>query len=236
MTTTTSSSTPALPAPDPDQTQWVRSHLQLRRFIGCVGFFLPIAVVMFNWAWGEVVDLFGGVPAPSFWGSIQGSISGYYYTASGLIFVSCMVTFGVFLITYKYGRRENLVGNIGGTAAVLVGLCPTSPRGATTLQTVVGGLHLVAAATFFVCMAIFCLWLFPKDPNCPEVPVPARRQQFFRVAGSIIVACIVVAVLGLMLLPDEVKNASRYLLWPESIAVFAFAASWMLKGRPLATA
>ncbi|WP_433802715.1 DUF998 domain-containing protein [Actinomycetospora sp. CA-084318] len=217
------------------EDRWfIRSHLLQRRLVGTAGFALPVLVVVFNWVWGLVVDAANGTHlAPSFWDSVQSSISAYYYTYSANIFVGAQIAFAVFLVTYRYGVWERRVGIVAGIAAAIVGLCPTTPPDPTTLQRLVGGLHITAAAVFFVGMAVFCLFLFPRDPGVAVNTVPRGRRVLFRVCGVIIVLALVVAVVGALVLDSAVRDEIRFLLWLESVAVFAFALAWLVKGLDL---
>lgn len=221
---------------DPAATdEFVRSHLLLRRFVGVVGILLPFVLVLFHFGWGRLVGELP--PTTSLWDSLQSSLSAYYYTDAGNIFVGCLVAFGVFLVTYRYGTWENRVGDVAGVCAILVGLCPTTPDAPTPTQQVVGIVHLVAAVLFFAGMAVFCLFLFPRDPDRPaeENTVTAPRRAFFRVCGVLIVVCLVWALTAFFALDDATQEATRYLLWPESFAVVSFAAAWLVKGQQLAT-
>ncbi|WP_018331933.1 hypothetical protein [Actinomycetospora chiangmaiensis] len=217
------------------EDRWfVRSHLLQRRLVGTVGFALPVLVVLFTWAWALVVDAANGTHvAPGFWESVRPSISAYYYTYSGNIFVGAQIAFAVFLVTYRYGAWERRVGVVAGVAAAIVGLCPTTPVDPTTLQRLVGGLHLTAAAVFFLGMAVFCLFLFPRDPDVRVNTVPRGRRVLFRVCGVLIVLALLVALVGGLVLDTAVRDEIRFLLWLESVAVFAFATAWLVKGLDL---
>lgn len=85
-------------------------------------------------------------------------------------------------------------------------------------------------------MAVFCLFLFPRDPDRPvtENTVPPELRRVFRICGAVIVVAIVWALVVFTALDDAAQEATRYLLWPESVAVIAFALAWLLKGRELA--
>ncbi|GAA4855812.1 DUF998 domain-containing protein [Actinomycetospora corticicola] len=217
------------------EDRWfIRSHLLQRRLVGAVGLALPVLVVLFNWAWALAVDAANGTHvAPGFWASVQPSISAYYYTYSANIFVGAQIAFAVFLVTYRYGVWERRVGVVAGLGAAIVGLCPTTPPDPTTLQRLVGGLHLTAAAVFFVGMAVFCLFLFPRDPGVEVNTVPRGRRVLFRVCGVLIVLALLAAVVGALVLDDATRDQLRFLLWLESVAVFAFATAWLVKGLDL---
>ncbi|MEJ2866623.1 DUF998 domain-containing protein [Actinomycetospora sp. OC33-EN08] len=219
------------------EDRWfVRSHLLLRRLVGAVGLALPVLVVAFHWVWSLVVAGTGGPPAPGFWASVQSSISGYYYTYSGNLFVGAQIAFAVFLVTYRYGEWERRVGTVAGIASAVVGLCPTTPADPTTLQRIVGGVHLTAAAVFFAGMAVFCLVLFPRDPAVATNTVPPGRRRLFLACGVVIVVALLAAVVGGLVLDEATRDAIRLLLWLESVAVFAFATAWLVKGQDLDSA
>jgi hypothetical protein len=221
-------------ADPPAIDEFVRSHLLLRRFVGVVGILLPFVLVFFHFGWGRLTGTLP--PTTTLWDSLQSSLSAYYYTSAGNIFVGALVAFGVFLVTYRYGRWENRVSDGAGVCALLVGLCPTTPDAPTPAQHAVGIVHLVAAILFFAGMAVFCLFLFPRDPDRPlaENTVPPGRARFFRVCGVVVVVSIVWAVVVFFALDEATQEATRYLLWPESLAVITFALAWLVKGRELA--
>ncbi len=76
-------STP-VPGPNP----LVVSHLTLRRSVGLIGLFLPFVL-----AFGlPVICVEPGC------GELQGSLSRYYHTAMGDVFVGALCAVGVFLL------------------------------------------------------------------------------------------------------------------------------------------
>src|SRR5258708_38331990 len=78
------------------------SELTLRRLIGILGIILPVALM-----------IVGGSP-------IQPTISNYYYTAAGNIFVGTMCAVGAFLSCYQgWDIRDFLLSLIAGIAAIL---------------------------------------------------------------------------------------------------------------------
>jgi len=53
----------------------------------------------------------------------------------------------------------------------------------------------------------------------------------YRVCGLVIVACLVLAVVTNFVFPDHLKEELHPLFWLESIAVWAFSVSWLIKGE-----
>lgn len=199
----------------------VHSYLFLRRAIGLIGMALPVVLIV-------------GVYAMS--GDLLSSISGYYYSDLRNVFVGSMTAVGVFLICYRgLDPLEDTLSWVAGGAAILVANFPTRPADhPTNMQMIWGYVHLASAAVFFLTLAAFCLFLFPRNEKDP-LPDPARkrvRNRVYVACGIIIVACLVLTVVFGMLLEDEMRPL-RPVLWLEAIAVFAFGVSWFIKGQTL---
>ena len=64
------------------------SYQALRRAVGCLGISLPFAVITGNYFFGHCMH-------------IQDSISHYYYTITGSLFVGILCANAMFLIAYK---------------------------------------------------------------------------------------------------------------------------------------
>ena len=86
----------------------------------------------------------------------------------------------------------------------------------------------MCTAVLFGMFAVFALWLFRLPPSGePVTPDKRRRNRVYLLCGVVIVAAIIWAgVAGLN---------ERPIFWPESIALVAFAVSWLVKGRALTT-
>ncbi len=71
--------------------------------------------------------------------------------------------------------------------------------------------------------ALYALWLFRLSHGAESMsPAKRRRNAIYLLCGIVIVACIVWAgIVGL-------SGGSIFI--PESIALFAFAVSWLVKG------
>ncbi len=202
----------------------VISYLSLRRMIGIIGMALPFVLII-----GKIV-----VEGPN--PKIQASISSYYYTSMGDVFVGSLWAFGVFLWSYRgYNLWENRMGDAACIFALGVALFPTTPEyNATSSDKFVGALHLISASLFFLTLAYFSLCLFTKTkPNETPTPRKKKRNVIYIVCGWIMLVSVALIVV-VKVMPDNpfVKNLDP-VFWLESIAIEAFGVSWFIKGKTI---
>lgn len=217
----------------------VLSFLSVRRAIGVLGYFLPLALLIY----GSFSPL--GIPE---------SISSSYYTPMREIFVGTLFAQAVFLWSYVGypgpGKLINdyTVSRVASISVALVALAPTSfekadpaeisPAMCTLLQCLMGEnsaalLHIAAAFTFFIALAVFCLVLFVQGDETKSEK--RKSNQIYRICGWLIL--ISVGLIGLLFatgLKDQLANF-RPVFWLEFVATFAFATSWMVKGDTIIT-
>jgi peptidoglycan/LPS O-acetylase OafA/YrhL len=214
------SETPELPPArsTPDELS-LRAH---RRWIGGLGLALPLLLYVLS----------GTRPTEGLarWKPLE-SLSAYYYSGAVSAFAGVLVALALFLITYRGYKEVNadrIVGGIGGAAALLVALCPTyAPKPllpASWWCEALGEIHLVAAPALFLCFILFSLWLFRKS----NVADKRRRPTEKRIRDAISLSC------GLVMIVAVLWAGSSYftkapIFWPESIAVWGFAISWLTK-------
>lgn len=198
-----------------------RAHRQL---IGYLGLLLP----------GLLYLLAGLRPTEELptW-RVLASVSAYYWTGAVAVFVGVLVGLALFLFTYRGyadSRADRVLGRFAALCAACVALFPTrAPEGVTAPAWWTGvmlGIHNVAAGLLFVSFAVFSLWLFRKSrvPEGEPLPPPKRvRNRVYLICGVVILACILWAGSAIVW-PHPV-------FWPEAIALWAFAVSWLVKGR-----
>ena len=149
-----------------------RSDYRIRLLIGTLGILLPVALIIAK-------------------GSVLASISHYYYNnVASLIFIIILSAFGLLLPSYKGYRIDpkteiisgDFITNIGGLAALLVVIIPTSCDGSGS--TVIDGLcgnglepllghlnstkniiHLVAAVIFMLTMGWMSSFKFTRGDD-----------------------------------------------------------------------
>ncbi len=137
--------------------------------------------------------------------SYESSISLYYYTGMRNVFVGSLCAIAVFLMPYRgYERTDDIAGDLACIFAIGVALFPTTPDvNPTPRDNLVGGLHFVFAALFFLTLAYFSLVLFREtDPSKPPTRQKRHRNVVYTVCGDVILVCQAFIVL-VALLPGE---------------------------------
>lgn len=190
-----------------------------RRLIGWIGLLLPALLIVI------AIERDGLAR----WRSLE-SISAYYYTGAVAAFVGMLVALALFLLTYRgfdnpYHKADRGVAIVAGLAALAVAFFPTAaPAGVPVLAwwtPATGVIHHIAAVVLFAMFALFALWLFRLRKDGKTEMIGWRNKVFFA-SGLAIVACILWAGYN--------GYTAREIFLPESIALVAFAFSWLVKG------
>jgi hypothetical protein len=195
------------------------AHLTLRKSIGVIGLTLPFILVL-----GKIL-----LESPG----IQPSISGYYYTIMRNIFVGSLCAIGMCLMTYRgYDTEDNITGNFACAFAIGVAIFPTAPDGnISALSDRIGQIHLTCATLLFSTFAYFCLKLFRKTDRAQKMTrEKKRRNTIYTVCGRTIISCMGLITLYNLLLKSTWVQHCDPVFWLESIAIVAFAISWLVKG------
>lgn len=194
-----------------------------RQLIGYLGLLLP--VILFGLA--------GLRPTPGLprWETLY-SVSAYYYTGAGAAFVGVIFALALFLFTYrgyKNDRSDRVAGAAGGLCALGVALFPTSPPGDVSAaywwSSTTGIIHYVSAISLFLVFIVFSLWLFRKTkiPKGEKLPYDKWwRNRIFLICGVVMV--------GSVLWAGSSVFTGAAIFWPETLALSAFAVSWLVKG------
>lgn len=217
----------------------VVSYLTLRNLIGFCGFALPFVLVIATSRLGEDKR-------------VESSISEYYYTNNGEVFVVIVCTLSIFLLTYKgYDWRDKLLTRLAAVCGLGVAFFPTActnGRLAFSVHTYRGSVpevlgyewHLVFAAGFFISLAIISIWQFTQEgPQKTDKTLWERRQKSKRnivyvICGVVMLICVVCIALYFLLDPPIEKLLGMPVVFTlESLAVIAFGISWLTKGQTL---
>src|SRR5215475_9308930 len=92
----------------------VLSYLDLRKSVGIIGMLLPFVVSI-----GKIL-----LDGPG----ILSSVSSYYYSSMGNVFVGSMCAIGVFLWSYRgYDWRDSVAATIGAICAIGTALVLAAP-------------------------------------------------------------------------------------------------------------
>lgn len=198
---------------DPD----IIAYKQLRTAIGLLAFFLPYLLIL------------GGIlvcqeaPRPS--------ISDYYYSCVRNLFVGMLWAIGVFLFSYRgYVAREYWLSKLASITVIAVALCPTTPEDPSSGEKIVGAIHLLCAAVFFLILAYMSFFLFTRHGRRMTLQ-KQKRNLVYRICGVVIFLSVLIigGVKAALLLDSTFHAPARYMLFFETIAILAFAISWMVK-------
>src|SRR5262249_41169201 len=159
--------------------------------IGIIGILLPFTV-----AFGKIL-----LESPG----ILGSISAYYYSLMGNVFVGSLCAIGVFLSSYRgYDWRDVLSGHLAAVFALGRALFPTAQESAATAEQLrISGFHAAFAGGFFLTLAYFSLFLFRMtNENGAMTRKKKMRNAVFLVCGSVILAAVILIALTHVLPAD----------------------------------
>ena len=202
------------------------SYLTMRRMIGVLGIALPIVVVI------------GGFIQNGF--VIEGSISGYYYTNMRDFFVGLLCIVALFLISYNgYEKIDNIVGNMSGMFALGMAVFPT---GMFTGKIVKVGIflindnfseyiHLTFGTLFFLALSYNAIFLFTKRHSTHPSKEKRHRNFIYRVCGIVMILSILCISIYTLFLRNTFLSKFYPVLILESVALFAFGVSWLIKGN-----
>jgi len=174
---------------------------------------------------------------------IESSISSYYYTGMGNVFVGLLCAIGVFhLATEGYDLTDRIAGRLACAFALGVAWFPTTPEHGipTHTQSIIGTLHYTFAASLFAILAFFCIRQFTQTTDInTRTERKKERNVVYYVCGSIIVGCIVV-IGTVKLVVENMKSLAGFLrwlncwkwnFWFESLALVAFGIAFLIKGE-----
>lgn len=212
----------------PTHNDLVLSYHRVRRAVGILGVILPLILII------------GGVLSNS---RLEPSISDFYHTTMRDVFVGTLFAIGIFLISYKGYKpdkgeliSDDWVATLAGIAAFGLALFPNESQAIVTVSQEALGLkvssmfHYASALTFFICLGVFCYYKFPKTAS------PRRRRIYFWCGHVILVSTILITITSYLKVkgsPDmqAIVIDWNLVLWLEAIGIWAFAFSWLVKGK-----
>lgn len=208
----------------------IATYRRIRSSIGVLGISLPIVLL--------ILPL-----VPFFNTSIQDSISHYYYTNLRELFTGVLCAVGLFLIRYKghnnpiIWKNDGLLTNIAGSMAFGIALFPTNADECSQkIYTLIpqchfllGGIHLAFAAAFFIVLAIISINIFTIGQKVnPSIPISfINENRIYKTCGYLMLIFIILVPIF------AAFRLSYTTLICESLALFSFGISWIIKGRAL---
>ena len=212
---------------NPLDSELIVSYLTLRKAVGFIGLAMPIVVRVGAY-------FLEGIPSNT-------SISAYYYTSMRDIFVGTLWAIGVFLFCYRGpDTQDNLLTNVAGACAVLIGLLPTEPEYHPLIlakfpQLMTDacyrnhgplGVHIYVVALFFLIISYLTICRFTRPPSeAPITPQKKWRNRVYVICGIFMIVSLVVLVI------IKLKSPQASIFWPETVAIVAFGVAWLTKGH-----
>lgn len=207
------------------------SYYRIRQLIGFLGILLPILVVYF-------------------YGGMLSSISHYYYTKSAVFFIIILSSFSLLLISYKgypidkktEKISDNFLTHIAGISALMVVLIPTDCTGLVNSDicnvshyqlyghnnNLLGTIHLIFAALFLLIMGYMSIFRFTKGKH-------KLNNILYLVCGILVWGSVL--TIGIEILLYEIFDIEYFSVYMviimETIAIWSFGISWLVKGRAL---
>ena len=224
-----------------DLNDLVFSYVTLRNLIGFSGILLPIVLVIFS-------------RREEHEKVIQGSISAYYYTSVGDIFVIVVCILSAFLLTYKgYRTLEKVLLSIASVSGFGLTMFPTAwkegmlARSAHVPRNVVPKIfqleiHWVFAGLFFISLSLISIFFFTKTRQKNVITRGTDQhltQKSWRNIVYITMGCIMLVCMTVILIYSVVDPVQKFfgdfslIFCMETVAVFAFGVSWITKGETL---
>jgi len=194
-----------------------RSYLSLRKTVGWIGILLPFVLslgVMLGPGNEEIIS----------------SISHYYYTMMGDVFVGSLCAVALFMFFYcGYSKEDDWTGNIAAVSAIGVALFPTTEGFPTEA---IGKVHFAFATLFFLALAYYSLFLFTKTkPDEAPTDEKLMRNKIYIFCGIVMLVCLGAITIYAILVENTTET--RFIFWAESIALVVFGISWMTKGETM---
>ncbi|KIX20186.1 hypothetical protein SY27_13640 [Flavobacterium sp. 316] len=219
---------------------WLKSTYTLRRLIGILGILLPLLLPLLLYLTDDLEEL---LP----------SISHYYYTKSGPLFIAIMSLLAIFFIVYKGNVFiDFIISSITGISALLVVLLPTDSllQGCLNISkkhiiTILEKdptrevTHYISAGIFLLSLAYMSIFRFTKTSEGYEDSKKQIdfRHKIYRILGVIMIFSIILIFLGSDYFNKIVPNSfhdfhktHHLTFWLETIAVECFGISWLIKG------
>jgi hypothetical protein len=211
-----------------ENNSMVISYMTIRKVLGILGLLLPVIMVVGTLLFGDCSE-------------IERSMSAYYYTVAGHVFIAIICAFALFLFTYKGKQKiDTVASNIAGMCALGIAFFPTTYGILRTdcivliteSSSLISFIHFASAALFFIILALMSLFLFTKS-NSPKPTKEKRLRNFiYKICGwAMLISITLIAVYELFLSNNSTIVSLKPVFILETLALWAFGFSWLVKGE-----
>ncbi len=215
------------------QKHVLATYFTLRRGTTVLAVLLPILL------WGGEA-FFGTDPG------LKGSMSAYYHSSVGDVFVGALIVIGAVLYLYKgFSTKENCALNLAGTFVVAAALLPAAVP--VLIQQDLANCecasqpftapiaHGTCALLFFGCIAYVCIF---RASDTLHLINDERRRRYYHVIyktlGGLMIILPATAAVLLYFLQFDLDPGKRTIIFGvEAVAVWTFAAYWAVKSREM---
>ena len=213
-----------------DNKPMIISYMTLRQAVGWLGILLPFVLLTGNYLINRFTDFETGCNL------FKNSISHYYYTRMGEVFVGTLCAVAFFLFCYKgHEKIDSRLSNLAGFFALGIVIFPTSavlpiPCNLRSYisGSITGSIHFSMATLFFLTLAYMSYAVFTKNKG-NMTPQKIIRNKIYKACAVVIVACLIGIVVFIQWLPSLANLHPVFCF--ESIALVAFGFSWLTKGE-----
>jgi hypothetical protein len=234
------------------QDNLVISYHRMRMIVGILGISLPFSLLIGNFVINNFNLLNNDFLTKNCYGLYQStgdfkdSISDYYYSAVGELFVGTLCAVSFFMFCYRgYKKRageffpsDNFMVNSAGICALGVAIFPTTNDCVSdNLRTFissrqVGYIHYSFAILFFISLAIISLVNFRRTAlisNFGKMP----SHKYYKFCGfGILFSILLIPLFSFTGLKNIQFFQDIHIVFVlESFALLFFGTSWIIKGR-----
>ena len=229
----------------------VISYHRMRMLVGMLGISLPFTLLIGNTIINELGLLNNDSlilrECQKFYhpqSNFKDSISDYYYTTVGELFVGTLCAVAFFMFSYRgYPKKagefmpsDSFMTNLAGICALGVAIFPTSQTGclsdnlrAFISSTSIGYIHYSFATVFFVSLSIMSLVNFRRTYAVEKFGT-MPSHNFYKYCGiGILVSIAIIAIYSFTPLHESLKNIPVVFIF-ETTSLLFFGASWIKKG------
>ena len=199
----------------------------LRKTIGWLGILLPLALLLENFIFTDCC-------------CIQDSISHYYYTVAGNLFVGTLCAVAMFLIAYRGypDDKDSILTTLAGIFALGIAFFPTNDNSSNSCailhlpdSNVRRIVHFTCATIFFLLLAGISYYFFTRSGG-KKTNKKIVRNKIYRTCAILIVV-FVAGIAGYAIFANRLQSIEKYhpIFWLEWGALLSFGTSWLVKGE-----